>query len=58
MKIKIDKYGNICENGEYTVTLNGSYQWHFMSGKWEYEVEKVEPKLPIKYIYSEKELTK
>jgi hypothetical protein len=40
MTVKIDDFGNICENGKYTLYLTGCYEWCCVAKCWVYEVEK------------------
>lgn len=50
----IDEYGYIVpqDQSTYKVTLNGSYCWNFSLGAWCYEVEKIEPQIPLSRIWS------
>ncbi len=56
--VYIDEYAQLVEQSKstYTVTLQGSYEWHTFSQSWAYEIEKITPYIPIKKIYSSKKL--
>lgn len=54
--VKIDDFGNICENGKYTLHLTGCYEWCCVAKCWVYEVEKTTPEISIKTVYSKTHL--
>lgn len=56
----IDEFGWIVpqEQSTHKATLSGGYSWSFSLGAWWYDIEKIEPKIPLSRILSSEMLLK
>ncbi len=56
MTVRINDYGQIDDDGKYECILTGSFEYDYSSKMWRHEVKKIKPKMPLKYLYCEKNL--